>query len=176
MTDSSFSDDSLDYYKEHNSKVDPHSRRIQDDLRCDVAIAVAGAIAQLDLCGVSTLIESECDRDVKRANCGAAHIHRGLNPPHRRFPWDRCQFCEAYLEKTRSTVKQMLAEPLVRASIKALAADKLESLENSIQREGSEVEEFFQDRGLSAGSEIDSLRPVPTPDQSSEKGFASLLS
>ena len=134
MTEWSLDNTNFEYYENNDPKEDPESKLIQDALRCDMAIAVAGAIAQDDLCGDSTLIKSELKRDLDRANCGAALIHRGLDPPHCRYPWDQCQYCEDYLEKMRLTVRQMLAKPLVRYSIKALAADKLESLENSVKQ------------------------------------------
>jgi hypothetical protein len=166
MTEWSFDNTNFEYYESNNPNEDPESKRIQDALRCDMAIAVAGAIAQGDLCGDSTLIKSELKLDLNRANCGAALIHRGINlhrgldPPHCRYAWDQCQYCEDYLEKIRSTVRLMLAKPLVRYSIEAVAADKLESLENSVQRKGSEIERFFEAKGLILGSEIGSLPPA----------------
>jgi hypothetical protein len=179
MTEWSLDNTNFEYYENNDPKEDPESKLIQNALRCDMAIAVAGAIAQGDLCGDSTLIKSELERDLDRANCGAGLIHRGINlhrgldPRHCRYPLDQCQYCEGYLEQMRSTVRQMLAKPLVRYSIKAVAADKLESLENSVQRNGSEIEKFFEAKGLILGSEIDSLPQVAEAEQSSEETFPS---
>ncbi len=165
-TESQFSDASLDYHAKNDPRKDAPSKSIQDQLRCDIAIAVAGKIAQCDVFGDNHPDESELEKDRNRANSGVAHIHRALDPDCC-YVWDqtRCQFCRNYLESMRTTVKHILTKPLIRDSIKALAAEKFEGLKNCEQRKGAEVEEFFQARGLRAGSEIDSLPKVPDLDQ-----------
>jgi Peptidase M50B-like len=144
-TDSTFCEDDLNYYRQHNSEDDLRSSKIQDGLLRDIAIAVAGKIAQGNLCGDSTLIESELEQDLKRARCGAANVHRrldghgGLASSGCYFPKGQCSFCEGLLVKIRSAVKAMLARSLVTDAILNLATNKLVSLNDGESLIGSEL-------------------------------------
>ena len=48
----------LTYYTEHDPAKDIHAKLIQDDLRCDMAIAMAGECAQLAICGNQGLMRA----------------------------------------------------------------------------------------------------------------------
>ena len=56
-------DTCLAYYSDNNPSNNAHSKHIQDDLRCDMAIALAGEIAQRSICGNQNIDEGEFAKD-----------------------------------------------------------------------------------------------------------------
>ena len=158
MPECSVCDTCMNYYQEHNPAEDPHSRQIQDNLRCDMAIAMSGEIAQRDLCEDSSINESELQQDRERAKCRAAHIHRWTNVCWTQWGAN-CPFCENYIESMRLKVKQILVEPLIRDSIKELA-DDLGDLGDFERRAGCKIEKFLEAKGLNPGTRVGALPPV----------------
>jgi hypothetical protein len=64
-----------EYYERSKPSSDPHSRQIQDDLRRQAAVALAGQIAEAELARGTSVGESEVAQDRELARCRASFIH-----------------------------------------------------------------------------------------------------
>lgn len=148
-------DTRVEYYTHNNPANDADSKRIQDDLRRDVAIAMAGKIAQGALCGNWTLDERDFEKDRSYTNELTTRIHRWIEPRcWRQWGAATCPFCKAYRDSTTHMLSHVLAEGRVENSIKAFA-EKLKTLGYCRPIGGPRIEEFLKGEGLSEGSMID---------------------
>ena len=116
----------IEYYERSNPSTDGHSRAIQDDLRRQAAVAVAGEIAESEL-GPGTIVgESELAQDREQARCRASFIHLWADGRCRRYgSWESeatCSLCDAFLSSLRAVVKSELLKPIVSAQVARLAA------------------------------------------------------
>ena len=115
----------IEYYERSNPSIDDHSRAIQDDLRRQAAVIVAGEIAESEL-GPGTMVgESELAQDREKARCRASFIHLWLDGRCRRVgswePEATCSLCDAFLSSLRAVVKSELLKPIVSAQVGRLA-------------------------------------------------------
>lgn len=151
----------LNYYERHDPSNDPHSRRIQDDLRRSAAIAVAGEIADTLLPGglAATPTELTRDRRIARSRASAVHMWKD-HACYLSFDPNgdgECEDCRAFLASVQKVVHGIMNGPDVSNAILALA----QQLESRSRLSGSEVREFLQARGLRPGAAAPKLPPAP---------------
>jgi hypothetical protein len=115
----------IDYYCSHNPSEDEHSRSIQNILRCQAAIAVAGEIAERRLCGDDHEINPDDlaqDRYKACQHASAIHYHydnRCFVDQH----WNEelCSTCGQYLKEMRASVEVIIKKRNIRKAIRSLA-------------------------------------------------------
>src|SRR5438105_1249043 len=66
----------VEYYEKNDPAEVAHPRRIQDDLRRDAAVALAGEVAERTICGDAHLDPAELagDRSLCRSRASAIHL------------------------------------------------------------------------------------------------------
>jgi hypothetical protein len=105
------SDALVEHYEHCNPSTDARSKQIQDDLRREAAIAVAGEIAERKLTSGTAVAETELLRDRELARCRASFVHFWIDHACRRDNrWDSdtgCRFCETFLHCLRSVVNDV---------------------------------------------------------------------
>lgn len=115
----------MEYYERLNPTDDPHSRAIQDDLRRQAAIAVAGEIAEGLLGHGSCVAESEVAQDRELARCRASFIHFWSESRCRaEGQWESgvaCPHCDDFLGRLRSVVEAQLLNSTVSRQVVGLA-------------------------------------------------------
>jgi hypothetical protein len=151
----------LNYYHQHNPAGDPHSRRIQDDFRRSIAIAVAGELADTLLPGGSPATDAELarDRSLARSRASAVLMWKDTDcylsgGPHSD---GECADCDAFIASVREVVHRIVNDPDVSNAIVALA----QQLESRPRLSGKEMRRFLEDRGLDSGVAASRLPPAP---------------
>jgi hypothetical protein len=153
-------DTCVEYYNENDPANFAHSKHIQDDLRCDMAIAIAGEIAQRAIRGNREIDERDFEKDRSRASELSSKIHRWIDPKClRQWGATTCPFCKACRDSTTQAVNEIVAKQYIKDSIQAFA-EELEELEDHVRMNRSRIEEILKASGLSEGSEISSLPPA----------------
>jgi len=151
------------YYEQNDPSTDPHSRRIQDDLRKSAAIAVAGIIGEEGILGQVAGSTEECaiDRELASTRASAVHLwssvscHLGLNSSESGI----CHDCESFLEALRAAVRRIINEPNVCGAVTTLASE----LETRSRMSAMEVEHLLNTNGLQKGSVLsEALPPAPS--------------
>jgi hypothetical protein len=112
------------YFERHNPSSDSHAKRIQDDIRREIAVAVAGEIAEALFSKTATTINAqEVEADRYRARQCACFLHvwsKSSDCAGR--PWtDRCAISDPFLTKMRAVVDQLLRDPKTWGAVTALA-------------------------------------------------------
>ena len=154
-------DTCLAYYSSSNPANDAHSKQIQDDLRCDMAIAMAGEFTQRSLCGNQGVDEADFAKDRSRAGELASAIHLWKDDAVCwQYKYSACQICSTYRQLMTLTVSNMVASKDVKDCVKALG-EVFENTPNSERIGGTRIEDWLKGRGLTKGSEISSLPSVP---------------
>jgi len=149
-------DTCLAYYSDNNASNNAHSKHIQDDLRCDMAIALAGEIAQRAICGNHNIDEGDFAKDRSLAKEKASAIHLWQDRICWRVKYSACQICSDYRDLMTRAVEEMVAPQHIKDSIQALA-ELLENRRDCERLKGSVIEEFLEKKGLMKGSGISSL-------------------
>jgi hypothetical protein len=115
----------VEYYERSRPSADPHSRQIQDDLRRQAAVAVAGEIAERELAPGSSVSEAELAQDHELVRCRASFIHFWADGRCRRDGlWEidaACSHCDAFLKPLRSVVDATFKNPKISAEVIRLA-------------------------------------------------------
>jgi hypothetical protein len=133
------------YYYWHDPAKDPHSKRIQDDYRCDMAIAMAGGIAERAFCEDNrTNDKGELRRDEELTWSRAQAIHRWAQPDCWGSPEVPCQACEPYIALMKPAVEKIVGTPLIERCIRELGRE----LENCQQMDEKAIDQFLCRRCL----------------------------
>lgn len=115
-------DTCVEYYNENDPANSTHSKLIQDDLRCDMAIAIAEEIAQRAICGNGDINEYDFEKDRSRARELSSKIHRWIDPKcWRQWVATTCPFCKAWGDSITQAVSEIVAKQHIRNSIQAFA-------------------------------------------------------
>jgi len=150
-----------DYYSDRNPATDSHSKLIQDDLRCDMAIAMAGEIAERTMCGDCYIDEHELRQDSEFSRCRASAIHRWIDLRCWRERWWEfplpCRDCEAYLKVMKQAVQKIIADPLIKSCIEKVASQ----LENCQQIDEKQIDELLNKEGLRKRAALGLLPVAP---------------
>jgi hypothetical protein len=149
----------LAYYSDNNPSNNAHPKHIQDGLRCDMAIALAGEIAQRAICGNQNIDEREFAKDRALAKEKASAIHLWRDRVCWQFKYSACQICHDYHGLMTRAAEKMVALRYIKDSIQALA-EELEKLKDDVRMDRSRIEQILKASGLTEGSEIGSLPPA----------------
>lgn len=150
----------LAYYGKNNPANNAHSKDIQNDLCCDMAIALAGEIAQRDICLNQDVDEREFERDRSLAREKASAIHFWSDCVCWRVKYEACQICQDYSDLMTQAVEKIVAQQHIKDAIHALA-ELLENRHDCERLKGSTIEEFLDKKGLTKGLERGALPPAP---------------
>ncbi len=150
----------LAYYGKNSPANDAHSKLIQDDLRCDMAIAVAGNIGQQAICGNQSIVEGDFDKDRARAKELASAIHFWKDHECWVCKYSACEICSQYDRSITEAVSKILKLEAVENSIRALAI-LFEQSKNCSRIQGDAIENFLKKRNLTKGQEIRVLPAAP---------------
>jgi len=150
-------DTCISYYKSFKEPVDAmHWKHIEDDLRRDIAIAIAGEIAETEICGDHYIDEGELRQDRALSQCRVSLIHYRRE---RKCLWEvfkeSCRVCDDYLTLMREKM-QIIRQPPIRTAIEEFA-EQLEQRENHQQMDEKTIDRFLEAGGLTQGSAFDSL-------------------
>lgn len=149
------------YYKSEDPTDTIHWKRIEDDLRRDIAVALAGEIATTEVCGYESTDRNELRQDRYLSKCRASVIHYRRDKKCLRVAFNEtCRACEDYIARTASSVKQIILQPSIRGCVEGFA-EQLQQLKNDKRMSEKDVNQFFGKRGLAHGSEFDSLPAWP---------------
>jgi len=111
------------YYEKHNPKDDEHAKRIQDDIQREIAVAVAGEIAEVVFTNGSVMINpEEVEVDRRRAREWACFLHIWSNRPAPCRWSDPCDISDPFLATIRRNVEQLLREPKTWRAVSVLAS------------------------------------------------------
>jgi hypothetical protein len=135
-----------EYYESCANPKDAHLLRIQERLRFEAAIAVAGEIAEIVHFGKEHEVNADelaLDRRIAKERAGSIHLFR------RWCEGTPCSECDSYLESLRGAITQIIGQPDVHSAIAALANRLTEK--NRLM--GCEVEKFLGEIGLKAEPE-----------------------
>jgi hypothetical protein len=153
-------DTCVEYYNENDPARSTHSKLIQDNLRCDMAISTAGEIAQRAICGNGDFDEHDFEKDRSRARELSSKIHQWIDPNcWREWGATTCPSCKAYGDSITQAVSEIVAKQHIKDSIQAIA-EELEKLNDNVRMNRSGIEEILKASGLMEGSEIGSLPSV----------------
>ena len=152
-------DTCLAYYSDNNPSNNAHSKHIQDDLRCDMAIALAGEIAQRAICGNQHIDERDFAKDRSLAKEKASAIHLWRDRLCWQVKYSACPICRDYHGSMTKAVEKMVELQDIKDSIQAFA-DELEKLEDNVRMNRPKIEQILKASGLIEGSEIGSLPPT----------------
>ena len=144
------------YYKSKAPADVSHWKQIEDDLRRDIAVAIAGEIATTEICGYESLDKNELLQDHDLSICRASVIHYRKDKRCLRFLNETCRVCEDYIMLTTNSVRRMILQPTIRTCIEELAA-RLEQRNNHQRMGEKEMNEFFDKRNFTRGSAFDSI-------------------
>ncbi len=148
----SLCDACVEYYQKHSIENHEHTRRIQKDLRCDSAVAVAGEIAERLICGQTNIDPEEIARDLELSKSRASLQHLWTESDCwvlGKWKVDgECSTCMDYLNKLKLVVKQITDEQEIRSAIEALA----HQLSERKRLYEPEVLEFLSGRAVESGS------------------------
>ena len=152
----------LQYYEQHNPAEDPHSQQIQDDLRRNTAIALAGESADGRLADGASATEAELvqDRYLARSRASAVHLWKDARcyQSGGTSSEGECSECDAFIASVRERVGGIIDDSRVSTAVVALA----EHLAARQRLSGIEVSEFLSARGLNLGSvPADALPAAP---------------
>lgn len=154
----------FDYYQRNNPAEDKHSLRIQDELRRDSAVAMAGEIAEFQICGdrYIDLEEVKSDRFKTRQRASMIHLWLGGECFHsgRWAASESCEACNAYLELLKHAIDRLVALPQIRNCIEGLAR-ALEDSEKGKRICEREIESILQRHELRPGFFFESLPSAP---------------
>ena len=148
-------DDDLEVYLRNDPTLDDGSRLLQEQIRCDCAIALSGEIAEKMICGDTNISPEEILRDQKLSWNKAAYLHvwtAGACPNMGYGTVDQtCSSCNEILVKVRKLVKQIISKPKVRNAIENFAQE----LKGKRQLNGGEITEFFNGQEILFGTEVE---------------------
>jgi hypothetical protein len=140
----------LAYYGKNNPANDAHSKLIQDDLRCDMAIAVAGRLGQHAICGNQSMVEGDFDKDRARAKELASAIHFWKDHACWVCKYSAWEICSQYDKSITEAVSKILKLEAVENSIRALAV-LFEQSKNCSRIQGDAIENCLKKQSLPKG-------------------------
>lgn len=106
------------YYEKNDPASDEHSQRIQDQLRCEVAISVAGEIA--DAIAGHSVSDQELEGDRYRSRNTACFLHCWTSDSCP-YDWTKpCERADSFLAAMKTAVEQVLKRPDVWAAVQQL--------------------------------------------------------
>ncbi|SRR5216684_5368927 len=114
----------MHYFEKNNPANDSHAKRIQDDIRREIAVAVAGEIAEVLYSHTATTINAdEVEADRYRARQCACFLHMwSKSSDCAGRPWtDACAISDPFLTKMRTAVERLLRDPKTWCAVTALA-------------------------------------------------------
>jgi hypothetical protein len=156
----------FDYYRANDPRDDDHAKVIQDDMRCDAAVAVAGEVAETYFRGDANPVdpaEQEEDRRKARNRASAIHLWKAAEccASGKWATGERCVDCDSYLAALRATVASLITTPRTWDVLQAFA----EELSEKNRIEWDEVSVSLRRHGLVAGClSVDLLPPAPFDD------------
>jgi hypothetical protein len=150
----------VEYFEKNNPTTDFHAERIQDDIRREIAVAVAGEIAEALFTNEPTMINTdEVAADRCRARRCACFLHIWSGSPSCRWT-EPCAISDPFLTAMRSGVEQLLRDPKTWSAVTALATH----LENASHPRTSwdDAIDVIEKSGAKFGSiSVASLPPAP---------------
>lgn len=152
----------IGYYQSHDPAEHDHSRSVQDDLRRDAVVAVAGEIAERLIFGDGHTIDPAAlamDHEKALSRASAIHLWADSACFNGLLGAGWCSDCSDYLAALRQAVGRILEVPGVRPAISVVAA----RLEGSSRLTGDEIAHILQGQGLTPGSvSVNWLPEAPT--------------
>lgn len=154
----------VEYYQSHDPAEDDHSRTIQDNLRRDAAVAVAGELAEACILGRDHAVDPEelaVDREKAWNLSSAIHLWTSSSCyAQRPSRGDSCSDCRNYLDALRSAVCLIIEAQAVRSAISVLAT----RLDEASRLTSGEITTILREQGLQRGSiGTSSLPESPSP-------------
>lgn len=152
-----------EYYWHNDPKSDGHSKMIQDDLRKDAAVAIAGEIGEAAYRGHEVAVpsgETTDDRWKVRSRAAAIHYWSSNQECYEFGQWQKmepCGPCDTFIDQLRTSIRLLLEDPSVAAATLALA----KTLVHEKRIEWERATKLLTELGLKSGPAFAKLPPAP---------------